>query len=90
MYQVSANTTLVVLVWESLAHPAIRPFVHFVMHFLLLLTVETFNVIYNYDFQVCQLIANTIVGFIDVGVSSSLSNKTICSFFSTFPLIAGY
>ena len=34
--------------------------------------------------------AYAIVSCFDVGVSSSPSNKTICSFFSTFPLIAGY
>ena len=38
----------------------------------------------------CQVSANTIVNCFDVGVSSSPSNKTICSFFSTFPFIAGY
>ena len=90
VYQISANTTLVVLIWESLPRPAIRPFFHILIHFLLLLAIVTFNVIDNYDFQGCQLSANNIVGFIDVGVSSLPSNKNICSFFSTFSLIAGY
>ena len=37
-----------------------------------------------------QVSTNTNVCCFDVGVSSSLSNKTICSFLSTFPLITGY
>ena len=73
-----------------LPHPAIRQFVHFLVCFLFLLAIEILKLNDDYDFQVCQLSANTIIGFIDVGVSSSPSNKTICSFFSTFPLIASY
>ena len=76
--------------WACLAHPAVWPFVHFFIYFLLFLAIETFNGNDDYYFQVGQLSTNTIVGFIDVGVFSSPSNKTICSFFSTFPLIAGY
>ena len=34
----------VVLLWVSLPRPAIRPFVHFLVHFLLLLAIETSNV----------------------------------------------
>ena len=33
---------------------------------------------------------NTIVSCFDMGVSFPPSNKAICSFFSTFPLIAGF
>ena len=33
----------VVLIWVCLSHPAIRPFVHFLVHFLLLLAFETLN-----------------------------------------------
>ena len=44
----------------------------------------------QYDIQVCQVSINTIVSCFDVGVSSSPSNKSICSFFSTFSFIAGY
>ena len=33
-----------VLIWVCLSHPAIRPFVHFLVHYLLLLTFETLNV----------------------------------------------
>ena len=49
-----------------------------------MLAIET----WRYDFEVYQLSANTIIVVIDVGVSSSPSNKIICSFFNI--LIAGY
>ena len=38
----------------------------------------------------CQFSTNTIVSRFDVSVSSLPSNKSICSFFSTFHLIADY
>ena len=44
----------------------------------------------QYDIQVCQVSKNTVVSSFNVDVSSSPSNMSICSFFSTFPLIAGY
>ena len=44
----------------------------------------------RYDIQVCQISTNTIVSCFDMGVSLPPSNKAICSFFSTFPLIAGF
>ena len=44
----------------------------------------------QYDIQVCQVSTNTIVSCFNVDVSSSPSNMSICSFSSTFPLIAGY
>ena len=72
---------LVVLIWVCLSHPAIRPFVHFLVHFLLLLTIETLDVNDN-DIQMCPVNASTSISCFDVGVSFSFSNKTTCSFFS--------
>ena len=81
----SVSLSSVVLLWVCLSHPAIRPFVHFLVLFFLLLAIETLNVNDNMIFK-CV----TIVSCFAMGVSFPPSNKAICSFFSTFPLIAGY
>ena len=46
----------VVLIWVCLFHPAIRPFVHFLVHFLLLLTFETMNVNDDMIFKCVKLV----------------------------------
>ena len=46
----------VVLMWECLPRPAIRPFVHFLVHFLLLLAIETLNVNDNMIFKCIKLV----------------------------------
>ena len=35
---------LVAFMWTCLPQPAIRPFLHFLVHFVLLLTIETINI----------------------------------------------
>ena len=42
--------------WECLSHLAIRPFVHFLVHFLLLLAFETLNVNDNMIFECVRLL----------------------------------
>ena len=46
----------VVLMWAYLPRPAIRPFVHFLVHFLLLLAIETLNVNGNMIFKCVKLV----------------------------------
>ena len=46
----------VVLIWVCLYHPAIRPFVHFLVHFLLLLAIETLNVNVSMIFKCVKLV----------------------------------
>ena len=46
----------VVLMWACLLRPAIRPFVHFLVHFLLLLTIETLNVSDKTKFKCVKLV----------------------------------
>ena len=46
----------VVLIWVCLSHPAIRPFVHVLVHFLLLLAFGTSNVNYNMIFKCVKLV----------------------------------
>ena len=46
----------IVLMWACLPHPAIRPFVHFLVHFLLLLAMETLNVNNNMIFKCVKLV----------------------------------
>ena len=46
----------VVLMWAYLRRPAIRPFVHFLVHFLLLLAIETLNVNDNMIFKCVKLV----------------------------------
>ena len=46
----------VVLLWVSLSRPAIRPFVHFLVHFLLLLAMETSDVNINMIFKCVNLV----------------------------------
>ena len=46
----------VVLMWVCLPRPAIRPFIHFLVHFLLLLAIETLNVNDNMIFKCIKLV----------------------------------
>ena len=46
----------VVLIWLCLSHPAIRPFVHVLLHFLLLLAFETLNMNNNMIFKCVKLV----------------------------------
>ena len=46
----------VVLMWACLPRPAIRPFVHFLVHFLLLLTIESTDVNDNMIFKCVKLV----------------------------------
>ena len=46
----------VALLWVCLPHPAIRPFVYFLVHFLLLLAIETLNVSDNTIFKCVKLV----------------------------------
>ena len=46
----------VVLMWAYLPLPAIRPFVHFLVHFLFLLAIETLNVNDNMIFKCVKLV----------------------------------
>ena len=56
----------------------ITPFVHFLVHFLLLLAFETLNM---NDIMIFKCVStNTIVSCFDVGVSFPPSNKAICLF----------
>ena len=48
--------SLVVLMWVCLPCPAIRPFVHFLVHFLLLLAMETPGVNENIIFKCVKLV----------------------------------
>ena len=47
---------LVVLLWVCLPRPEIRPFVNFLVHFLLLLVIETLNVNDNMIFKCVKLV----------------------------------
>ena len=44
------------LMWVCLPRPAIRPFIHFLVHFLLLLAIETLNVSDNTKFKCVKLV----------------------------------
>ena len=46
----------VVLMWVCLPRPAIRPFIHFLVHFFLLLAIETLNVNDNMIFKCVKLV----------------------------------
>ena len=46
----------VVLMWVCLPRPAIRPFVHFLVHSFLLLAMKTLNVNYNMIFKCVKLV----------------------------------
>ena len=80
----------VALMWVCLPRPAIRRFVHFLVHFLLLLAMETLNVSDNMIIKCVKL----------VQILSSVDLMWVClprpairpfiHFFSTFLLIAGY
>ena len=44
------------LMWACLTHPAIRPYVYFLVHFFLLLAIETLNVNNNMIFKCVKLV----------------------------------
>ena len=44
------------LMWVCLPRPAIRPFIHFLVHFHLLLAIETLNVSDNTKFKCVKLV----------------------------------
>ena len=46
----------VVIIWMCLSHPAIRPFIHFWEHFLLLLAIDTMNVNNDMIFNCVMLV----------------------------------
>ena len=79
----------VVLIWLCLSHPAIRPFVYFLVHFLLWLASETMNVNNNMIFKYVKLV-QILPSVVLIWVC--LSHPAIRPFvhFSTFLLIAGY
>ena len=79
----------VVLIWVCLSHPAIRPFVHFLLHFFLLLAFKTLNVNDDMIFK-CVKLVQILSSVVLIWVC--LSHPAIRPFvhFSTFPLIAGY
>ena len=77
----------VVLIWMCLYHPAIRPFFHFLEHFLLLLAIETLNLNNSMIFK-CVKLVQILSSVVLIWVC--LYHPAICSFFRTFPLIAGY
>ena len=78
------------LMWACLPRPAIRPFIHFLIHFLLLLVIESTDVNDNMIFKCVKL----------VQILSSVVLMWVClprpairpfiHFFNTFLLIAGY
>ena len=80
----------VVLMWACLPRPATRPFVHFLVHFFLLLAIESTDVNDNMIFKCVKLVERL----------SSVDLMWVClprpairpfiHFFSTFLLIAGY
>ena len=85
----SVSLLSVVLLWVCLSHPAIRPFVHFLVHFLLLLAFETLCV--NDDtimksVKLLQILSSNVLLWV------CLFHQAIRPFvhFSTFSLIAGY
>ena len=73
--------------WAFLPCPVIRQFDLFLVRFLLMLAIETFNVNDDMVFK-CVRLVQILPWVLYVGRFSSHTNKTICSFFSTFPLIA--
>ena len=79
----------VVLIWVCLSHPAIRPFVHFLVHFLLLLAFETLNT--NDDMILkCVKLVQILSSVVLIWVCLSHPAIRLFVYFSTFPLIAGY
>ena len=90
MCQVSTNTIVSCFDVGMSSLPSNKTICLFFSTFPLIAGYEEFERKRQYDIQMCQVSTNTIVSCFDVGVSSSPSNKTICLFFSTFPLIAGY
>ena len=78
----------VVLMWVCLSLPAIRLFVHFLVHFLLLLAFETLNVNDNMIFE-CVRLVKILLSVVLIWVC--LSHPAIRPFvYFTFPLIAGF
>ena len=72
---------LVVLMWVCLPHPAIRVFVHFLVHLLLLLAIESTDVNYNMIFKcvnLVQILLSTVLMWVCL---PGPAIRLICSFF---------
>ena len=83
--------SLVVLIWARLPRPAIRSCHHFLVHFLSLLAMKTMNVNDNIIFK-CVKLVQILLSFVLMWVClpHPAIRPLFCSFFSTFPFIAGY
>ena len=80
----------VVLMWVCLSHPAIRPFVHFLVHFFLLLAFETLNVNNNMIFKCVRLVQILSSVVLICVCLSHPAIRPFVHFLSTFHLIAGF
>ena len=80
----------VVLMWVCLPRPTIRPFVHFLVHFLLLLAIETLNVSDNTKFKCVKLVQILSSVVLMWACLPRPAIRPFIHFFSTFLLIAGY
>ena len=82
--------SLVFLMWVCLPRPAIKAFVFFLVHFLLLLAMETSDVNDNMIFKcvkLVQMLSSLVLMWVCL---PSPAIRPFVHFFSTFPLIAGY
>ena len=80
----------VVLMWVCLPRPAIRPFLNFLVHFLLLLAMETSDVNDNMIFKcakLVQMLSSVVLMWVCLPRPAI---KAFVHFFSTFPLITDY
>ena len=69
----------VVLIWVCLSYSAIRPFVHFLEYFLLLLAIETLNVNDNMIFncvKLVQILSSFWYGCVTNGLIAGLERHT--------------
>ena len=89
MWQLSANTNVRCFYVRVSSSPSNKIICSFLVHFLLLLAIENLNVNDNMIHKLGQVSKSIIIGYFDVDVSTSPSNKTICSFFGTFHLKGG-
>ena len=82
--------SLVVLMWVCLSHPALRPFLHFLVHFLLLLAMETSYVNDNMIFKCVNLVQILLSVILMWACLPRPAIRAFVHFFSTFTLIVGY
>ena len=80
--QVSANIIIGCFDVGVSSSPGNKTISLFLLHFLLLLAIDTFNLNEDMVFS-----ANTTAGCFDMGVSSSANNKIICSYLLHFLLL---